>query len=312
MNRKLNLILFILLACFWSGSFIGIKIVVAVWPPLLGAAIRVAIGLICLMLFIRATGKAIHLPYSLRWKVWMIGLFAQAIPFTFLFWGERLISPGLAGIINGSVPIWTYLFSLCFLPQLTPFSFIKASGLLIAIMGIFILFKPILVFNTHASSLMGAAAVLIMAFSYAIGNLLNQYFLAGKIKIEFFTNIYYQHWASVIFLFCLSLLLEHWPTTLHALSLSPTAWFASLYLGVFSTAIAYLIYYHLIRTWDAVRASSVLYIIPILTLGWDKLIYGTPPLGSEIKGVIAILIGVVLIQLSNFKVKPPLLFNRKV
>lgn len=298
-KNKINIGLFILLACLWSGSFIGIKAVVNVWPPLFGAAIRVGIALICLMILIFSTRKSTAVSYSLRWKIWIIGIFSQAIPFSFLFWGEHLISPGLAGILNGTVSIWAFVLSLIFLPQLTQFSLRKVLGLLVGIIGVVIIFWPMLTFARSTTTLIGAAAVLIMAISYAISALLNQYFLAGKVRIDFFANIYHQHWASLVFLIVVALF-EKWPS-FSALTHAHMPWLASLYLGIFSTAIAWLIYYHLIREWDAVRASAVMYVVPALTLVWDYLIYANRPHLSEIIGVIAILAGVILIQLSNFK-----------
>jgi len=271
-----------------------------VWPPLFGAVVRVGIALLCLMLFIFSTRKNTAIAFSLRWKVWMIGIFSQAIPFTCLFWGERHISPGLAGILNGTVSIWTFLLSIVLLPQLTTYSVRKVLGLLVGIVGVVIIFWPMVTVDNSISTLLGAAAIVVMAISYALGAVLNQYFLSSKSRIDFFANIYHQHWGSLIFLVVISLLFEKWPSA-SVLFSSHIPWFASLYLGVFSTAIAWLLYYHLIREWDALRASTVLYVVPALTLIWDYLIFGNRPHLTEIMGVVAILSGVILIQLSNFK-----------
>ncbi len=298
-KAKFNFILFMLLACLWSGSFIGIKAVVNVWPPIFGAAIRVGIALLCLMIYIFFTRRNTKVDFSLRWKMWMMGLFSQAIPFLFLFWGERLISPGLAGILNGTVSIWAFIMSLAFCPGLNKFSLNKLAGLLVGIAGVIIIFWPMLMVTRDFSTLVGAGAVLIMAISYAIGSLLNQHFLAGKNRIDFFANIYHQHCASFIFLVLCSFCLEKSPHS--TLLMNHIPWLASLYLGIFSTAIAWLIYYHLIREWDAVRASAVMYVVPALTLIWDYLIYANRPHITEIAGVIAILAGVILIQSAKFK-----------
>jgi drug/metabolite transporter (DMT)-like permease len=295
---RINFLLFIILACLWSGSFIGIKEVVAVWPPIFGAAVRVSIALLSLMILSLIMGKKTKVSFSLRWKIWVIGLFAQGIPFLFLFWGEQSISPGLAGILNATLPIWAFILALIFLPESTPFSIPKILGLLIGLTGIIIIFWPIVTFEKNISTILGTSAVLIMALSYAIASLLNQHFLQGRAKIDFMANIYHQHWASVTFLIFFSLIFEKWPD-FNTLLTVPIPWLASLYLGVMATAVAFLIYYHLIRAWDGVRASSVTYVVPVLTLIWDYLIFDNQPGKYEIMGVIAILCGVVLIQLTN-------------
>lgn len=296
----MNVVLFLMLACLWSGSFIGIKATVSVWPPLFSAGIRVGIAFICLIILRTLLHKTTKAPYSLCWKIWMIGLFSQGIPFAFLFWGEQLVSPGLAGIINGTVPIWTFILGLALFPKLNRFSVLTLSGLLIGVTGVIIIFWPILSFERTAATAWGASSILIMALSYAIGNLLNQHFLAGKYRIDFFTNIFHQHFASFIFLTILSISFESWPS-FATLSSSSTAWIASLYLGIFSTALAWMIYYHLIRAWDGLRASTVMYIVPGLTLFWDYAFYKNAPHITEIFGVITILCGVILIQALNFR-----------
>jgi len=296
----MNYVLFLLLATFWGGSFVAIKMAVHVFPPFFSAMLRVAIALFFLILIFRGTGKPTDVPLAKRWRIWICGLFAQAFPFLFLFWGERYISAGLAGIINGTVSIWAFILGFIFFRSSQTYSFRKLLGLFLGIIGITIVFWPLLTFDYSPQYLMGTGLVLCMAISYAIGALLNQHMLCGENKVNFQANVYHQHWASLTFLTLASVTFETWPswhTFIHAYA----ALSASLYMGLFSTAIAFIIYYHLIRAWDAVRASSVMYIAPIMAIFWDYVFFGTQPLWYEIFGVIAILSGVILIQFSRKK-----------
>lgn len=297
MNKNINYCWFFLLAALWSGSFVGIKAVVLYVPPFFGAMLRVALALIFLSLIFYFLKKSITVPFNLRWRIWIMGLFSQGLPFFFLFYGEQYISSGLAGILNGTVPIWTLIFSLIS-PKTRNFSFLKFIGLLTGLLGICIIFWPLLNFNSAHSALLGTASLLLMAISYSVGNLLNQYMLSGQTKLDFYANIYHQHWASLIFLTLVSLLFEHWPSSSLLLH-TPIIWIASVYMGLFSTAIAWIIYYYLIREWDAVRASAVMYVIPILAIFWDFIFFHNRPQWTEGLGVIAILLGVVLIQFSK-------------
>ena len=77
---------------------------------------------------------------------------------------------------------------------------------------------------------------------------------------------------------------------------SPAAAISLVYLGVFSTAIAFLIYFHLIREWGAVRASAVTYVAPIIAVFWDYVFFRNIPNRFEILGVLAVLSGVVLLH----------------
>src|SRR5579862_6803636 len=131
-----DIVLFAVLACFWSGSFIGIKEAITFWPPLFSAAIRVTVALLFLMTLMLITRKDFAIPFTLRWRIWVVGLFSQSLPFAFLFWGEHLISPGLAGILNGTAPIWTLLLSFVLFPKSNPFSIAKTLGMITGMTGI--------------------------------------------------------------------------------------------------------------------------------------------------------------------------------
>lgn len=299
---KVNIGLFIILASFWGGSFIAIKAVVTAWPPIFGAAMRLGIALSCLFCMTRFTSSREKIPFSLKLDIWTTGLFAQALPFLFLFSGEQFISPGLAGILNGTVPLWIFGLALLFFSQTTSFSFLKFVGLFMGMIGVVIIFAPLITFSGNQATLKGASLVLLMAICYAIGALLNQRLMKKAPQLDFIQNVYHQHWASFTFLISLSFFLESWPGK-EAVAL-PLPWMAALYLGLFSNAIAYLIYYHLIRSWDALHASTVLYIVPILALVWDYVFFGNKPTFTELLGVTTILSGVIAIYLSNKQTMP--------
>lgn len=299
LNKHINYLWFFLLASFWGGSFVAIKEVVNTVPPFFGAALRVGLALFFLTIMLCCLRKKVAVPFSIRWRIWIMGLFSQGIPFFFLFWGEQHISSGLAGILNGTVPIWTLLFSLTS-PRTRNFSPLKGIGLSTGLLGICIIFWPMLHFNNTHSYLLGTISVLLMAISYSIGNLLNQRMLSGKIKLDFYANIYHQHWASLVFLILASLCFESLPSKILLLH-TPLLWVASIYMGLFSTALAWIIYYHLIREWDAVRASAVMYIVPIMAILWDFIFFHNRPQWTEGLGIITILLGVILIQLPKNK-----------
>jgi drug/metabolite transporter (DMT)-like permease len=294
MNKNINYLLFVLLAAFWGGSFVAIKAVVLHVPPFFGATLRVGLALFFITLIFGFLKKKWAVPFSLRWRIWIMGLFSQGLPFFFLFYGEQYISSGLAGILNGTVPIFTLIFSLTS-HKTRNFSFLKCIGLLVGLLGICIIFWPLLNFDATHYALLGTASVLLMAISYSVGNLLNQKMLSREAKLDFYANIYHQHWASLIFLMLSSLLFEHWPSRT-LLFHTPIIWIASIYMGLFSTALAWIIYYHLIREWDAVRASAAMYVVPIMAILWDFVFFHTRLQWTEGLGVIVILLGVLIVQ----------------
>jgi len=261
---------------------------------LFSAMLRVGLALAVLAAYFRFEGRDLQVPPSTRRRMWLAGLFAQGIPFALLFWGEKKISPGLAGIINGTVPLWTFVFGLA-AGTGESFTARKTAGLVLGFLGIGIICSPLLSFGGTRGEVLGTAAVFGMAFAYAVGTLLTKSLLSGGAKADFRANIVHQLTASAVFLFAASFALERWPAPGVVLG-SSTALISIAYLGVLSTAAAFLIYFHLIREWGAVRASAVTYVAPIIAVFWDYVFFRTVPDRAEIFGVLAVLSGVVLLH----------------
>jgi drug/metabolite transporter (DMT)-like permease len=288
----LNFILFVCLALLWSGSFINIKVVVEVLPPVFCAMMRVLISLLCLSLLFSLRRKKVLLSASKCWRLWGAGLFTQALPFLFLFFGEQFIAPALASIINSTVSIWALILGTLIFRDFSQWTPIKVSGIILGFGGIMLIFLPFM--RGSENSLIGILSVLGMALAYAIGGLLNQHVIFKNMQVSFETNLIQQHLSSVLFLLFTSLSLETWPTFSSLFNLKVVLSF--LYLGVMATAIAWMIYFYLIREWGAVRAASVMYIVPVLAIVWDFLFLHLMPPHNELLGMLAILAGVTLIQ----------------
>jgi drug/metabolite transporter (DMT)-like permease len=293
-RKTVDVVLFALLAALWGGSFVAIKFAVAVFPSTFGAMLRVAIALAVLVAIFRYERRNLRVPFPARSRMWLAGLFAQGLPFALLFWGEKRISPGLAGIINGTVPIWTFVLGLLAGSGET-FTRRKTFGLLLGFAGIAIICSPLLSFGGTRGEIAGTAAVFLMAICYGVGTLLTRSLLSGSAKADFRANAFHQNCASAVFLAIVSYFAEPWPSA-GVVFASPAAVASILYLGVFSTALAFLIYFHLIREWGAVRASAVTYVAPIIAVFWDYVFFRNVPNRFEVIGVLAVLSGVVLLH----------------
>lgn len=291
--KRRDYLLFFLLAAMWGGSFVAIKFVVLAFPPVFGAMLRVGVALAVLAGLFVYQRKDLRVPSALRRRMWLAGVFAQGLPFCLLFWGEKKISPGLAGIINGTVPIWAFLLGR-FTPHPEALSARKLLGLALGLTGIAVIFYPLIAFSGAPGEALGAAAVVLMAVSYGVGTLMSRSVLTGA-KADLRANVFHQHCASLALLVAVSAISEPWPSA-SVMAASPAALTSVLYLGVFSTAAAFLIYFHLIREWGAVRASAVTHVAPVVALFWDFVFFRNVPGPSVWLGVGAILSGVVLLH----------------
>lgn len=287
-----NFGLFILLALLWSGSFINIKIVVTQFPPVFCALMRVAVSFVCLLVVFMSLRKNIFTLSKQYWRLWVGGLFTQGLPFALLFFGEKFVAPGLASIINSTVTIWSLLLGMLIFQDFTHTTPTKMIGIGLGFIGIIFIFFPFI--HGSENSLIGMLAITGMAISYALGSLINQHVIFKHMKVGLELTLLHQHLASILFLLAVSLSIETWPAFTNLWNLKTVL--AFLYLGVMATAIAWMIYFYLIKEWGAIRAVSVMYLVPMLAIVWDALFLHVMPKHNELLGMAAILSGVILIQ----------------
>lgn len=295
-----NTLLFSLLALFWGGSFIAIKVVVHEIPPFGGAALRVMVGLAGLFAILKAMKKPTAVPWDSRWRLWLTGLFSQGFPFALLFWGERSISAGLAGLINGTVPLWTFTLGAALASEPAAKSPRAWGGVALGFAGTALIFWPTLV-APGPGELGGVAACLGMALCYAIGSLIARTVLVGDKAVDVYAGVLHQQVAATAFLAILAAATGSLPV---GLSPTPAAWGSILYLGLASTAVAFLIFFRLIRDWGSLRASAVTYVMPVVTLILDQLFFGHWPKPTEAAGAAIVLAGVILLHFQKSKAAP--------
>jgi drug/metabolite transporter (DMT)-like permease len=294
----MHMTLFILNATLWGFSFVAIRYVVDDIPPIFGACMRVAIALATLLIIAGVTRRSFALPHTLRWKVWIAGLFLQAIPFALIYWGEQVVSAGLTGIINGTLPLWTFLLGLIFFRQYESYSWQQFAGLVFGFIGICIIFVPFVQTPELHTQLWGIAAIIGMVLCYAIGTLLNRYFFADVKGLNLFGSVMHQHFSSSIFLIVVTLLIEgEFP--LQKLVATPSAFWATLYLGIGSTAVAWLCFLTLIKEWGAVRASAVTYCVPLIALITDWLFFGTLQPLTVLLGAVIVFTSILMLHRSR-------------
>lgn len=297
-----NVFLFILLAGFWGGSFVAIRYVVMELPPVFGAMCRLIVAVSTLTFIYLLQKRPLTIPKKYLLKTWVTGIFSLGLPFSLLFWAEQKVSPGFAGIINGTMPIWTSLLSLLFLRDLENFSERKILGLILGFAGIFVIFFPALDFASHHTNVLHTSATVLVTLSYTVGTILGRQLLAKNKDLDLYACVYQQHVISLIFLFVVSFALEDWSAiSLKTLSYQPIV--AIFYLGICSTGLAMVFYYHLLKTWGAIRASTITYLIPGSALILDALLLNNYPTRFELIGFIVILLAIFLIQTEKRVVK---------
>ena len=294
----INAAIYLSMVLFWGTAFLAIKLVVAEVPPLFAASLRVAIGAVALLVYFSARRRSLRVPPAAIPWIGLSAVFMFTIPFGLIFWGEQFISAGLTGVLNGTISMWTFVIGVAFLRSQEPFSVSKLVGMLSGGLGLYLIFAPKIELSGSGSELLGGLAVLGGAVGYAVAAVLNRSMYAryGN-RLTPDVSLVYQMVIGCAGLLAWSAVAEEWVL---APILTTKVAVPLIYLGVGPSALAFLGFYHLIRVWDATRATSATYFSPLLALVTDFVYDGTLPSWAEVGGTICILVGVVVMQFQWF------------
>jgi len=272
--------LLILLSVLWGGSFFFFKLLAAELPPFTIVLGRVGLAALALnlLLFVRRD----PLPASPGlWRAFLVmGLLNNVIPFTLIVVGEIRIASGLAAIFNATTPVFTVLAAHC-LTDDEKLDWGKGVGVLFGLLGVAVLIGPALLSGLGRSDLLGAGACLLAALFYAFAGIYGRRFrTVPPLKVA--TG---QVTASTFILIPLVLLADQ-PWALPVPSLS--AWLAWTGIALFSTALAYLIYFRILAAAGATNLLLVTFLLPV-----SALLLGIAFLGETI--TVEAIVGMVLI-----------------
>lgn len=293
--ETLYILLFILLAAFWGGSFIAIKQVITTMPPIRGAFFRVLIGLFSMFAISSAMNSGEKLTKVQKLKSMFVGIFSIGIPFSLLFTGEKYISAGLAGVLNGTVPIWTLIIALIFVRSEKKRVTLKVLGAIVGFLGIVVISWPSLQAGAY-EKVLGIVLLIGMAISYAIGTNLSKVVMTGKTSPQRVSL--YQHISAAMFLLVVTYFMTGNPFD-GVTKLEPLSYAALFYMGIFSNGIAFTIFFYLMRAWNATKVSTVTFIVPIFSLGFDFIFFGNLPSGYDFLGALIIFSSMFLVFKAN-------------
>ena len=280
-------LMLIVLSLLWGGSFFFAKVAVAEMPPFSVVFVRVSLAALCLFLVLRLSGTSIA-PALAQWRAFLVmGLFNNLIPFSLIFWGQTQIASGLASILNATTPLFTVLVAhgLTVSERAT---MLKLTGILAGLVGVAILMGQDAV-SAANGTLLAQLACLGAAVSYAFASVFGRRFKGLPPLVTATGQV------SATTLMMLPVVIIHdqiW--TLPMPSMTVTT--AMIGLAVLSTALAYIIFFEILKRAGATNLSLVTLLIPpsAILLGWAFL--GETLLPHHFAGMAGIALGLALID----------------
>ncbi len=282
----LDYALLVLLALLWGSSYAFIKIAVETVPPLTTIAVRAVLAGLILAAVAAIQGHNLD---SVRghWRALLIqALLNSILPFTLIAWSLLYIDSGLAGILNATPPIFVLLITYLWTRH-EPVTVSRLLGVAAGITGV------ALMIGVDALSGLGLSALAQLAVTgaslcYGFAAIYGRRFNAVPPAA---TGAGTMMWAAAV-LIPLSLAVDR-PWTLSPSAASLAALFV---LAAFSTALALILYFRLIRTLGSMELTSNSYLRVAVSVFVGVAFLGESVGWSTAAGLILILAGVATIN----------------
>lgn len=282
-NRHVDLGLLVLLSVLWGASYTFIKIGVETIPPVTLIAARTLIAGSLLLALVKARGLSLPRDRTSWGRFLFQACLNSVIPFTLIAWAEQTTDAGLATILNSTTPIFTFLLTVL-ITRHEPVTGRKLFGVLAGLLGVCL----IVGFEALAGLGQGALAQLAIVaatVSYAGAAIFGQNFRGMDPMLPATGSMI----CGAALLLPVSLLIDHpWTLSPSAASLS-----ALLGLSVFSTALAFVIYFRLIHTLGSVGTTAQAYMRVPIGVAIGVLFLGETLMPTVWAGMVCVVAGVV-------------------
>jgi len=253
-SPALELALLGLLATLWGASYSFIKIGVETIPPVTLIAARTLIAGSILLLVMRLRGVAMPRDRA-SWLSFLVqACLNSVIPFTLIAWGEKTVDAGLATILNSTSPIFTFLITVAIVRH-EAVTARKLLGVVAGMTGICLIvgFEAL---GGLGDALIAQLAIVVATVCYAGAAIFGRRFKGLDPVVPAAGSML----CGTAVLIPASMIIDQpWQ-----LAPSIDSVLALLALSVFSTALAFTIYFRLLHTLGSVGTTSQAYLrVPI-------------------------------------------------
>lgn len=285
-----------LLSVLWGGSFFFIGVVIRELPPLTVVLLRVTLAALILLPLLWL--YRIRFPVGLfGWKPFFaIALLNNILPFSLIVVGQTYIPSGLASILNATTPLFTVLVMAAAGDEKLHVR--RVAGVVTGLIGVIILHGQNLGFQSGEG--IGILLCLAAAFSYGLAALYARRKLSDSPPLATAT---FQMMASSLMMAVIAAAFERpWQLPMPGL----TTWLALIGLAALSTALAYIVFFQILRRSGSTNVMLVTLLIPVTAILLGTLVLGESVSPREIIGALVIGSALLLIDGRVLKLVPGL------
>ena len=291
--------LLLALVVLWGSAFLLIRVSLDVFTPIAVAAGRLAVGAAVLAAVLVAMGK--KPPGGPRaWRFFAaVALLGNALPFFLISWGQQGVPSGLAGILMAVMPLGVLVMAHFLVPG-ERLSRRRVAGFALGFAGVVVLTGPeaLRALGGDVGQLLSQLAVLGGALCYGVSAIVAK---RGPVFDPIVTAACVLVVASLMtggYCAAITLPVEGLSGIVHD-PVTPVAAAALFALGALSTALATVVFFHLVRRAGPTFMSLINYLIPVWAVLLGALVLDERLPGRAFAALGLILGGIVLSRLER-------------
>jgi drug/metabolite transporter (DMT)-like permease len=274
------------LGFMWGTSYVFIKLGVQTLPTFTLIAARLGIGLALLATVVALAGERLPREPRIYGHLVVMSVVNIVLPFALITTAERSVDSALAAVLNGAVPLFVIVLAALFLND-EPLTVNRLIGLGVGYLGVIVLVSRSL--GASSSTLTGELALVLSTVAYGAGAVYARRNVRG---LRPMIPALFQVGFAFVIVAVIALFTERpW-----AVTWTPNALVAVVWLGVFGSGLAYLANFRLLARIGATRTSLVAYLLPIVGIISGALMFGEVVDVRIVIGTILIIAGVALVN----------------
>lgn len=293
-KQTTELALLVLLATLWGASYTFIKVGVETIPPVTLIAVRTLIAGLILVAVLRWRGLKLPTDAATWRKFLFQACLNSAIPFTLIAWAERDIDAGLAAILNSMTPIFAFLLTVL-VSRHESVTARKLFGVVTGLAGVCLIIG-MQALGGIGQQLWAQLAVVAATICYGAAAIFGKSFKNLDPMMPAAGSLI----CGAAILIPLSLAVDR-PWALHP---SADSMLALVALSVFSTALAFAIYFRLIHTLGSVGATAQAYVRVPIGVAIGVVFLGETVTATAGIGLLCVIAGVVAMTIPDKKRAP--------
>ena len=313
-----ELALLLALATLWGASYTFIRVGVATIPPVTLIACRTLIAGLLLLAIMRWRGVTMPVDAA-TWRHFLFqACLNSVIPWTMVAWGSQTLDAGVATILNSTAPIFTFFLTLT-ITRHEAVTSRKLVGVIAGMAGI-CLIVGVQALSGFGEQLTAQIAMVLAAIAYAGAAILGRGFkdldpmvpAAGSLLCgaaifgRNFGGLDPMAPAAGSLLCGAAILIPLGLVVDRPWTLAPSMYslLALLAIAVFSTALAFVIYFRLIQTLGSVGATAQAYLRVPIGVAFGVIFLGEQLSSTVWIGLACVVVGVAAMTIPARRAKP--------